>query len=321
MIRRVWILSVTALLAISVARAETTYWRVTMDRMTVITDGNSERCSRFASQLVVFERLLRQLAGWSSDYQPPPIALYSLSQADADRVFLSDADRREQISSNMRVYSKYLPSRESNLAVTVNESGSDDPLQSVLLLYAESELQRGPTGRYPPWFQFGVANIINGLLIRQDGSVLLNRNVPFEPIEPKNGVAHERYDLLKLLQAGPRDLTAASDYKEFMRVARDWAQFGLLTTQQRRVAYRDLAIAMRQGAPATEAVKDAFGVPLEEIAAEFHSAVWRKDVQFRVTPPGEPLVIPAPVKLDADQAKAVLQLVATRATRAPGQSM
>jgi hypothetical protein len=319
MLRPLWILSFGALFFVGVAHADTTYWRVTMDRMTVVSDGGGERCSRLATQLTIFERLLRELAGWSADYQPPPIALYSLSQPDARRVLLSDADRRQQSSSNMHIYSKFLPGHEFNIAAIVDEGGSDDPLESVLLLYAEGALISGPTQHYPPWFQLGVANVMNGLMVREDGSVILNRNVPFEPVDSKGGGVHMQYDLLKLLQARAGDLNAGADYKEFMRAAREWAQFGLLTTQQRRAQYHDLATLMRQGTPAADAVNDAFGVPFEQVAGEFRAAAWRKEAQFRVTPQGAPVSVPKPEKLDAQQTNILLQVVATRATPAPAE--
>jgi hypothetical protein len=297
---------------LTIARAETTYWRITMDRVTVVADGSSDRCTRLAKQLVIFESLLRELAGWDADYQLPAIALYSLSQQDARRVLLSDADRRQQVSTNMQIFSKFLPGQEFNIAAIV-DVGSDDPLQSVLLLYAESALMNGPTRRDPLWFQFGVANLMNGVMIRNDASVLLNRNLPFEPVDAKNGTVHGRYDLLKLLETRAADLNANGDYKEFVRLAREWAQFGLLTTEQRRDQYRELALLMRQGTPAPEAVKAAFGVPYEEIVEEFHGATWHKDAQFRVTPHGTPVSVPIPAKLETDQVNALLQVVAKRA--------
>jgi hypothetical protein len=315
MFRRLWILSLVALLAGNVARADTPYWRVTMDRVTVISNGSRDRCRRLATQLLVFERLLRDLAGAEADYQPPPITLYSLSGADADRILLSDAERRQQTSSRVRIYSKFLPGPESNLAAIANDGGSDDPLQSVLLLYGESQLQQGPTGRFPPWFQLGVANLMNGLVIRDDGSVLLNRNLPFEPVQAR-GAAPQHYDLLKLLQVKASDLNAAVDFKEFMKVAREWAQFGLLTTPPRRAQYRELATLMRQGAPAQDAVKDAFGAPFEQVAAEFQGGTWRNNAQYRLTPAGGPVSVPAPEKLDPGQASELLQQVADRVSAA-----
>jgi hypothetical protein len=305
---------------VNTAVAETTYWRVTMDRVTVVADGSSDRCARIAKQLVTFESLLNELAGWSADYQLPPIALYSLSQQDARRVLLSDEDRRRQVSANMQIFSKFLPGPDFNIAAIV-DVGSDEPLQSVLLLYAESALISGPTKRDPPWFLFGVANLVNGLVIRNDGSVLLNRNLPFEPVNDKNAAAHEGYDLLKLLETRAADLNASGDYKEFVRLAREWAQFGLLTTEQRREHYRELALLMRQGTPAPEAVKGAFGVPYEEVVAEFHGAAWRKDAQFHVMPRGTPVSVPTPSKLGADQANTLLQVIAKRAGMAAPERM
>ncbi len=81
-----WILLVLVAGAfVDAAAAETTYWRVTMDRVTVVANGSSDRCSRLATQLTTFERLLTELAGWNADFQLPPIALYSLSPHKQDR--------------------------------------------------------------------------------------------------------------------------------------------------------------------------------------------------------------------------------------------
>jgi hypothetical protein len=318
--RSILLILVTWALANAAIADTTAYWRVTMDRVTVVSDGSSDRCARLAKQLITFESLLNELAGWNADYQLPPIALYSLSQQDARRVLLSDEDRRRQASTNVQIFSKFLPGQEFNIAAIV-DTGSDDPLQSVLLLYAESALISGPTRRDPPWFVFGVANLVNGLMIRTDGSVLLNRNLTFEPVNDKNATVHERYDLLKLLETTASDLNGRGDYKEFVRVAREWAQFGLLTTEQRRDHYRELALLMRQGTPAPDAVKGAFGVPYEEVAAEFQGAAWRRDTQFRVTPRGAPTSVPAPSKLEVDQAHTLLQMVATRAAVAAPERM
>jgi hypothetical protein len=306
---------------VNTAIADTTYWRVTLDRITVVANDSSNRCVRLAAQLVTFERLLADLAGWSSDFQPPPIALYSLSQQDARRVLLSDAERRRQSSANMQIYSKFLPGSEFNIAAIVDAGGSDDPLQSVLLLYAESALISGPTQRDPPWFQFGVANLLNGVVIRADGSVLLNRNVPFEPVGNSKGSALQRQDLMQLLQIRATDLNGNIDLKEYFKFARAWAQFGLLTGEQRREHYRELALLLLQGTPATEAVKDAFGIPYEEVAEQFRGSAWRNDVQFHLPPLGAPVAIPAPTKLEPGQVNTLLGVVAQRAAVAAPERM
>jgi hypothetical protein len=177
-------------------------------------------------------------------------------------------------------------------------------------------LTSGPTLRHPPWYQLGVANLLNGLIIRDDGSVLLNRNSPFEPVV--NGDRHARvhYDLEKLLQTGASDLAAGANYREFVHQAREWAEFGLLTTEERRSHYRELATLMRQGEPAADAVNDAFGVPFEQVVAEFEGGRWHREIQFRLTAPGTRAVIPAPAKLESGEANTLLQVVASRVSHA-----
>jgi hypothetical protein len=296
---------------VQAASADTTYWRVTIDRVTVVSDSGPQRCTRLATQLLAFESIVRGLANWDADFVPPPVALYSVSQQDAPRVLLSDSDQRKQRIEHMQIYSKYLPGADFNVTAIIDE-GTDGPLQSVLLLYAQGLLTRGPTQSRPPWFQLGVANLLNGLLIRGDGSVLLNRNLTFVPTAEGTRQNSVHFDLPKLLSMRPGDFQAG-DYKEFMSRARDWAQFGLLTTPERRTQYQELATLMQQGEPVEEAVKDAFGMPLERLAAEFEGAKWRHDVQFRITAPGALPAIPTPSKLDPTEANTLLQIVAARA--------
>jgi hypothetical protein len=303
-----------------IARADTTYWRVTMDRVTVVADGSAQRCTKLATQFLVFESVLRQLAGWGSDFVLPPVALYSLSQQDAQRVLLSDGERQRQRATGYMIYSKFLPGRDFNINAIVDAGGSDDPLQSVLLLYAEGMLTSGPTQRHPPWYQLGVANLLNGLMIRSDGSVLLNRSLPFQPSDGDHRVqAH--YDLEKLLGLSLAEFNAGVDYKEFVSRSREWALFGVLTTDDRRAHYQELAALMRQGEPAADAVKDAFGMTLEQVATEFESGRWKKDVQFRLGAPAPVPVVPTPTKLDLTEANTLLQVVAARASRERPEKM
>jgi hypothetical protein len=124
------------------AGGQTSYWRITYDRVTVISGGNAERCTRLATQLTAFETILRELANWGASYELPPMAFYNISQQDARRAFLSDSELRRQAVANYRIYSKYVPGNDFNVAAIVDEGGSDDPLQSVLLLYAQG-LQQG----------------------------------------------------------------------------------------------------------------------------------------------------------------------------------
>lgn len=304
----------------ALVRADTTYWRVTIDRVTVVSDANAQRCTRLATQFLAFESILRHLVDWSSDYALPPVAVYSLSRSDAQRVLLSDSERQRERANGYMIFSKYLPGRDFNIAAIVDEGGSDDALQSVLLLYAEGLLVTGPTQRHPPWFQLGVANLLNGLLIRPDGSVLLNRTQQFEPMAEHGGQSQVHFDLQRLLDTKSRDLREG-DYKEFIARARSWALFGLLTTDERRSHYRELATLIRQGEPAVEAVKDSFGVPFEQVDAEFENGRWRNDVQYRLSAPGPAIAIPAPQKIDAKEVDALLQVVAQRATHERPQTM
>ena len=311
-----WISIVAVLVTVFFVRtgvAETAYWRVATDRLTVVANSSGERCSRLATQFIIFERALRELANLDADYQLPAITVYSLSQKDADRVLLSDADRKREATTRWRTYSKFLPGPDFNIAAIVDlASGSDDPLQSVLLLYAEDILVRGPTRNDSPWYQLGVANLMNGVIIRTDGSVLLNRNLPFEPVGNDKGGAHEQYDLPRLLGTRGSDLNAATDYRAFIRAASEWAQFGLLTTEQRRAQYRELATSMRQGTPAAEALKDAFGLSLEQIADQLKGGRWRQDARYRLTVPGVPVSVPVPARLESEDADVLLQAVAKR---------
>ena len=297
------------------AEAETSYWRITSDRLTVVSSASGERCSRLATQLTVFERILRQMANWDASFELPPVTVYAISQQDARRVFLTEAERKQQAVSKFTFFSKYLPDRDSITLAIVDVGGIDDPLQSILLLYAEGLLTHGPTLHDPPWYQYGIANLFNGLIIRSDGSALLNRNVPFEPMDTGKRVHRETYDLPKLLAVGTQDFNDGSDFKAYLAAAREWAQFGLLTNDQRRSQYRELALQMRQGAPADEAVKVAFGKSLQELTSEFAAGNWRYQVQFRISPNSSVKPLPDPVKLESGEAEALLRVLATRAQR------
>jgi hypothetical protein len=310
-----------AVITAATAGAQTNYWRITSDHITVISNGNGERCTRLAATFSALERILRQLADWDSSYELPPIAVYAIAQQDARRVFLTDSELKRQVTDNYRIYSKYLPGDDFNVAAIVDIGGIYDPLQSVLLLYAEGILTQGPTMHDPSWYQMGIANLLNGLIIRSDGSILLNRNMPFEPVDSGKRAPQGTYDLARLLQSGPADLNGGGDFKSFVATAREWAQFGLLTTDQHRSQYHELAVLMRQGVPAEEAVKQAFGTSLEQLTTEFAQARWRYQVQFRLPPtdPGKPL--PAPMRLEPGEAEKLLQVLAARAQReGPGQT-
>lgn len=314
---RAMLATLLAGLVASTAHADTTYWRLSTERIAVVSNGSAKRCTRLAAQFMTFERVLRELAGLDEDSQLTPVTVYSLSEADADRVFLSEADKQQQSARRMRIYSKYLPGSDLNVAAIVdaNSNGVDEPLQSVLLLYAQSLLMSGATRAYPLWYQLGVANVTNGLLIRDDGSVLLSRDGPFEPIVESS--PRVKYDLATLLATTGRDLSNGGDWRSFSRRARELAQYGLLTTAEHRAHYRELAVLMRQGTPADQAVDQAFGVPLAEVSKEFDAGGWRRQAQFRIPPPANAPVLPAPEQLEPARARELLQVVADRVARQP----
>jgi hypothetical protein len=292
------------------AHADTAYWRLSTERITVISNGSAKRCERLAAQFLTFERVLRELAGLDEDSQLTPVSIYVLSEADARRVFLSEADKRQQDARNTRIYSKYFPGRDMNVAAIVDANGIDEPLQSVLLLYAGGLLTSGASRAFPLWYQIGVSNITNGLLIRDDGSVLLSRDGRFEPDAGTNG--RVTYDLATLLATTGRDLSNGGDWRSFARRARELAQYGLLTTAERRAHYRELAALMRQGTPADQAVTQAFGIPLAQLSQEFEDSRWRREAQFKIPAPKTGPVLPTPELLDAAKAKDLLQVVADR---------
>jgi hypothetical protein len=211
-----------------------------------------------------------------------------------------------------------MPGREFNVAAMVDQGSYEDPMQSLFLIYAQSELVQGIGRQYPAWYGIGISNLLNGLVIREDGAVLFNRSLPFAPDLSDNRGPRMKFELPNLLAtARTNGLTTQTDWKEFILRARDWAQFGLLTSPTRRKQYRDLAELMRQGTPADEAVNQTFGVPLAQLVADYEKNAWRKEVQFRLPPPATPIVVPDPTPLAPDEATRQLQVVADRVAEMP----
>jgi hypothetical protein len=297
------------------AYADTTYWRLATERVTVISNGGARRCTRIAAQFMSFERVLRDLAGLDEDSRLPPVVIYSLPEADARRVLLSDADKHRENVRNTTVYSKYLSGRDVNMAAVVDVGGADEPLQSVMLLYAETLLTTGATRAFPLWYQLGVSNTTNGLLVRDDGSVLLSRDGPFEP--DVGNRAQLKYDLAALLTTSPAQLLHGGDLRSYTRRAREFAQYGLLTTPERRAHYRELTALMRQGTPADQAVAQAFGIPLAKVAQQLEDGAWRRQAQFRIAAQAGGAPLPAPEQLDPARAREQLQLLAERVAQQP----
>lgn len=306
-------LAATSLFATSRTEAAAQYWRCELDRISVISNSSATRCELLLRATLRYEQLLSELAGWRSDESLTPLRLYSLTRADSKEFLLSEKQLGEEMRMRRLVHSRYLPGQELNI-VAIVDLGGDEPLQSVLHLYGQSLLVNGPARGYPAWYQIGVDTLLNGLLIRPDGMVLLSRNPVFLAAADAHQRASDsaRVDLPALLDADPSGFTPA-DLNEFGRRAHIWAQFGLLTTQQRRKQYHDLADLMRQGTPAEEAASTAFGISLKELTAQFEGGAWRKDASYRVPAPANPPSIAAPVEMDAALADEMLKALKERA--------
>jgi hypothetical protein len=131
-----------------------------------------------------------------------------------------------------------------------------------------------------------------------------------------NQRASQRLDLPALLAAQAEGLSPA-DFNEVAKRAHLWAQFGLLTTEQRRSQYRELALLMRQGAAAAEAVPEAFAMSLDALTEQFASGAWQKDASFRLAPQGAlPEVLP-PGPLEGAELETQLGALAARVAEFP----
>jgi hypothetical protein len=292
------------------ADRETPYWRLDAGRLSVISNSSAQRCQRLAASVIRFEQVLFELAGWESDLTLAPLHFYSLDRGDARTVLLTE-NEREQKSNNIVIHSKWMPGAEFDIAAIV-DIGGDEPLQSVLFMYGQGQLSQGPTRTYPAWYQLGVASLLNGVVIKPDGTVLLNRNLSFEAVVEKGPRSASRFDLARLLEGRPEALSPA-EFNAFVPQAREWAVFGLLTSAERRAQYHELALLMRQDASLEEAALEAFGKPFAEVAKEFDHGKWRKDVRFRLSPPATPIETPAAVQIEPAQIELLLQAVAERA--------
>src|SRR5690349_17750497 len=114
------------------AAADSSYWRLTNERISVMSSATSKHCMQLANQFLIYERTLKDLANIDPDANFPPLAVYALSERDANRVFLTEKDKQEQRSRQVRIYSKFIPGFDLNLAAIVNVEGSaDEALQSV----------------------------------------------------------------------------------------------------------------------------------------------------------------------------------------------
>jgi hypothetical protein len=262
------------------AEAAAPYWRCGQDRVTVISNSSAASCETLLPATLRNEQELAEIVRWEADMTINPLQLYSLTRADARAVMYTDSEHEARTRLGIR--SKYVPGAEFNIATIVDVDG-DEPLQSVLFLYGQSLLASGPMKKYPAWYRLGVANLLNGLTIRPDGSVQLNRNPQFAAVVRENDRPRERFDLPELLNA--QHVTNPADFNELARSSHVWAQFGLLTTYEHRKQYQDLAVLMRNGTRAEEAVQTVFGCSLADLAEEFERGAWRKDLSYRIPPP------------------------------------
>jgi len=284
------------------AEAGAPYWRCEVDRVTVVSNSSAARCESLLRATLRYEQVLAELVRWEAGTSINPLRLYSLTRADAREVMYTEEEQDARVRAGIR--SKYMPGAEFNIATIVDVDG-DEPLQSVLFLYGQSLLATGPTRKYPAWYRLGVANLLNGLTIRPDGTVVLNRNPQFAAVVRESDRARGRFDLPELLDA--QHVTNPAEFNELARRSHAWAQFGLLTTAEHRRQYKELAVLMRGGTRAEEAVRTVFGSSLAELTEEFERGAWRKDISYRIPAPDKlPDLAPA-VEMDAAAADAQLK--------------
>jgi hypothetical protein len=161
-----------------------------------------------------------------------------------------------------------------------------------------------------------VANVLNGAVVWPDGTVLLNRKQTFTAVTQDTQRANQRLDLPALLDAQPTSL-APADFNEVAKRAHMWAQFGLLTTEERRSQFRELALSMRQGASAADAVAESFGMTLDALTGQYEAGAGRQDASYRLAPRGAPpQVVPAD-PIEGAELDAQLKVLAARVAEYP----
>jgi hypothetical protein len=304
------------LLTVSSADAATPYWKCSLDRLTVVTNGSAARCERLIRTTARYEQLLVELTGGEPESSMPPLTLYSLNRAEAKQAMYTEQQLAEQARTRRYIGgSKYLPGPDFDVAAIVDDGG-DGSLQSVLFMYGQSLLRAGPARSYPLWFQLGVANVLNGAVVRADGTVLLNRKETFAAVVEEGQRASQRLNLPALLAVEPKGLSPA-DFNEVAKRAHMWAQFGLLTTEERRSQYRELALLMRQGASAAEAVPEAFGMPLDALTRQFEAGAWQKDASYRLAPRGATPEVLAAAPIEGAELDTQLKALAARVAEYP----
>ena len=103
------------------AEAATPYWRCSLDRLTVITNGSAARCERLIRTTVRYEQLLVELTGGDPETSMPPLTLYSLTRADAKQRMFTERQLAEQTRTRRYTTSKYLPGPDVNIAAIIDE--------------------------------------------------------------------------------------------------------------------------------------------------------------------------------------------------------
>lgn len=292
--------------------AENLYWKCGKDRVSVVANGGAQRCERLLGTFIRYEEILLDLAGLESGTSLPPLALYQLTRDDAQRYMFSEAERKEQRRTRYITYSKYRPRSDGVVAIALDD-GSDEPIQSLLFLHGQLLLSYGVARSYPIWYQLGVAALLNGVVIKPDGTALLSRKPMFAARFETDEKQAERMDLRALLETGPSKLSPAN-FNETAKRAHTWAQFGLLTSPEHRSSYRELALLMKQGATLEEASQEAFGKPYAAIEAEFGSGRWRTEVSYRLPPSGPPVALGVPAQITSAEYESAMQFVKDRAT-------
>jgi hypothetical protein len=150
------------LTAAATAEAATAYWRCSLDRLTVITNGSAARCERLIRTTARYEQLLIELTGWEPETTMRPLTLYSLTRPDARQRMFTEKQLAELTRTRRNTYSKYLPGPELNIAALIDEGGGDESLQSVLFIYGQALLTEGPTRSYPlrALIRFGISSAL-----------------------------------------------------------------------------------------------------------------------------------------------------------------
>ncbi|HKE87354.1 MAG TPA: hypothetical protein VKB50_26540 [Vicinamibacterales bacterium] len=292
------------------ANAAAQYWRCGNGRVTVISNSSAERCERLARYVLTFERAVIELVGWERDLELEPLTFYSLTRTDAKEVMFTQQDLVNQVKEHMTTYSKFLPDVDYHVAV-IMDVGGDEPLESVMFLYGHSVVAQGNLVSYPPWFQFGISNVLNGMAVRPDGSVLFNRRLLFTAVVKGDEQPSALRTLQGLLATSYRDVTQAT-YNEVAKRALEFAHFGLLTGPERQKQYRDLAALMRQGMSPQEAVPEAFGISLDALSALYESGAWKKDISYRLAAPADLPTVAAGTPIDPTEIDKLLKVIADR---------